>query len=131
MIICINTGVLKLIRSLPFISAGVMPHIPFESNKRREAKMKQNELQKQINWLEEQVAILTPSGSEAYEVPESILKTLKDLRSSSGTSSGSHPEPLFSDEEYRILLAALGRERKICEKADGEGSQAVQYHEQH
>lgn len=38
MIICINTGVLKLIRSLPFISAGVMPHIPFESNKRRKRR---------------------------------------------------------------------------------------------
>lgn len=27
---------------------------------------------------------------------------------------------LFTDDEYRILLAALGREREVCEKADGE-----------
>lgn len=26
----------------------------------------------------------------------------------------------FSDSEYRILLAALGRERKVCEKIDKE-----------
>ena len=80
--------------------------------------MKQNELQKQINWLEEQIAILTPSGAEAYEVPESILKTLKEIYTDECVDNSS-PKPLFSDEEYRILLAALGRERKVCEIADG------------
>lgn len=77
-----------------------------------------NELQEQIKWLEEQVAILTPSGSEAYEVPESILKMLKEINAEKFETDKS-PQPLFSDEEYRILLAALGRERKVCEIADG------------
>lgn len=77
-----------------------------------------NELQEQIKWLEEQVTILTPSGSEAYEIPESILKMLKEINAEEFETDKS-PQPLFTDEEYRILLAALGRERKVCEIADG------------
>lgn len=79
-----------------------------------------NELQKQINWLAEQVSILTPSGQEAYEIPESILELLKEIKSGdNGTTRSS--QSFFSDEEYRIVLAALGRERKICKKLDGNG----------
>lgn len=32
------------------------------------------------------------------------------------------PKTYFSDEEYRILLSALGRERKICQEVDKTGS---------
>ena len=31
----------------------------------------------------------------------------------------------FTDEEYRILLSALSRERKVCEKVDAEGNGEV------
>lgn len=29
-----------------------------------------------------------------------------------------HCQPYFTDREYRLVLAALGRERKVCEQVD-------------
>lgn len=37
----------------------------------------------------------------------------------------SNTKPLFTDCEYRILLSALSREKKVCQKVDKEFSGPV------
>lgn len=69
-------------------------------------------LKDQINWLEDQISVLEPSGSEAYSIPESILETLKNF------TDNARKQPAFTDSEYRILLSALDLERKFCERID-------------
>lgn len=41
--------------------------------------MEHDKIRKQIAWLEEQVTILEPSGTEATVIPLSILEDLKAL----------------------------------------------------
>ena len=48
-------------------------------------------IEKQIKWLEEQVAALTPTGTGATDVPESILNLLKKLKDTKTSSTGYLP----------------------------------------
>ena len=45
---------------------------------------------------------------------ESILAYLKRVRAGRNRKDNNY----FSDEEYRILLSALGREKEVCKKVD-------------